>query len=161
MDTADFSEQTLYLEERHDAILRLLDEKASVRVSDLSDRFGVSSATIRKDIKALERLGKLRRTHGGAIRIAPNDTEVRFDAAQAVAHREKVRIGRAAAKFVADGDTILVQSGTTCLELVRALEGKRDLTLITCDMAIAMEAEAKLVDSCIILIGGVLRVGYH
>ena len=153
--------QSLYLEERHDAILKLLEDETSVSVNDLSVRFGVSSATIRKDIKALERLGKLRRTHGGAIRTSADGTEVLFDAARAVAHREKTRIGRAAARFVSDGDTILVQSGTTCLELVRALDGRRDVTLITCDMAVAMEAEAKLVESSIILIGGILRVGYH
>lgn len=157
----EMEKQGLYLEERRDEILRLLDSEQSVNINDLSVRFEVSAATIRKDIRALEREGKLRRTHGGAIPLTSSDGEIFVDAARSVAHKEKARIGRMAARFVSDGDTILVQSGSTCLELVKALEGRRDLTLITCDMAVAMEAEAKLINSTVIIIGGALRIGYH
>lgn len=153
-------DRSIYLEERRDQILDLLDRDNAVNISDLSNRFQVSSATIRKDIRALERDGKLRRTHGGAIKQSAFP-EPGFETAEVSAHEEKVRIGRAAAEFVSDGDTILVQSGTTCRELVRALEGRRGLTLILSDIAIALEAERILPDSDIILLGGKLRTGYH
>lgn len=155
------NEQVLYLEERRDRILQLLDSEQSVSINDLSARFNVSPATIRKDLRALEQEKKLRRTHGGAIRQLSSDGEILFDVARSVAHKEKVRIGHMAAQYVADGDAILVQSGSTCLELVKALEGRRGLTLITSDMVIAMEAESKLIDSNVIIIGGTLRTGYH
>lgn len=153
--------QGLYLEERREAILQALAVDTSVNINDLSERFSVSTATIRKDLRALEQEGKLRRTHGGAIRHTSSDGEIFVDAACTVAHAEKKRIGQAAAAYVSDGDVILVQSGSTCLEFTKALRGRRELTFVTSDMAVAMEAERGLIDSNIILIGGILRIGYH
>ena len=61
------SSRSYYLEERREAILSMLEQNSVVRVSELSEALGVSTTTIRKDIAALDKLGKLRRTHGGAI----------------------------------------------------------------------------------------------
>lgn len=154
------TDRSIYLEERRDQIIDLLDRDSTVSIADLSRRFQVSSTTIRKDIRALELDGKLRRTHGGAIKQKAL-SEPGFESAEVSAYEEKVRIGRRAAKFVSDGDAILVQSGTTCRELVRALEGRHGLTLLLIDLAIAFEAERVLPDSEIILLGGRMRTGYH
>ena len=153
--------RSYYLEERREAILLALQRHSMVRVTDLSRDLGVSTATIRKDISALERLGKLRRTHGGAIPARVDNVEERFDVARTIMRAEKVRIGRAAAKLVQDGDILFVQSGSTCLEFVRALKGKTDLTVITSDLLIGMTSEEVLQDSTVIMLGGTLRFGYH
>lgn len=153
--------RSYYLEERHEAILSALQTESVVRVADLSEKLGVSTATIRKDISALEKLGKLRRTHGGAIPARSENVEERFDVARATHHAEKVRIGRAAARLVEDGDVLFVQSGSTCLEFTRALKGRSGLTLITSDLLIGMTAEEVLADSTVIMLGGTLRFGYH
>lgn len=153
--------RSFYLEERHEAILTALDQNDMVRVVDLSKQFHVSTATIRKDIRALERQGKLRRTHGGALPPRVPGSEDRVEVAATSAHNEKVRIGRAAASYVSDGDALLVQNGTTCLEFVRALADHRDLTVITCDLSIALAAESALTQSTVIVLGGNVRVGFH
>lgn len=150
-----------YLEERHEAIINALERDSIVHVNELSKHLGVSSATIRKDLCKLEREGRLRRTHGGAIPPRAPGTEERVAIAATSAHAEKVRIGRAAARYVSNGDALFVHSGTTCLEFMKALAGQRGLTLITCDLSIALAAEELLKDSSIILLGGVLRIGYH
>lgn len=155
------SSRPYYLEERREAILSALEKDSVVRVADLSDRLGVSAATIRKDMRALEKLGKLCRTHGGAIPARDDNTETSFDAARSIMHAEKKRIGQAAARLVADGDVIFVQSGSTCLEFMRALKGRSGLTVITSDLLISMTAEESLQDSSVIMLGGSLRMGYH
>lgn len=161
MQDTPATRQNFYLEERREAILRALNLDAKVRVSELSELFGVSSATIRKDIRALEGAGKLRRTHGGAIPVRSSDVEEKFEVAETTAHDQKARIGQAAARLVTDGDVLFVQSGTTCLELTKALIGKSNLTLITSDLSIAIKAEEVLKDSTIVMLGGTLRCGYH
>lgn len=153
--------RSYYLEERQELILSQLEKDAIVRVADLSAQLGVSTATIRKDIRSLEHEGKLRRTHGGAIKPAADSIEMNVDVAASRAHAEKVRIGRQAAQLVSDGDTFFVQSGTTCTEFVRALRNRRNITMITSDYAIAMLAEQILKDSSVIALGGTLRMGFH
>lgn len=153
------NDSKIYLEQRRGQILELLNEHGSVRVSDLSARFGISGATIRKDIRALEHEGKLRRTHGGAI--SAEQSELSRGEAEMTSHSEKVAIARRAAQMVNDGDIFLVQSGSTCLEFVRALKGKRNITIITCDLKTALLAEEVLTNGTVVILGGPLRMGYH
>ena len=150
-----------YLEERQEEILDLLNANSTVRIVDLSERSGVSEATIRKDMRALEGRGLLRRTHGGAILPNPNSRELSFEDASSTAQDEKRRIGYAAAKMVRDGDTFFLQSGTTTGCMLRALKGRKNLTVLTNDLSHAILAEELLVDSEVILLGGQLRFGYH
>lgn len=150
----------LYQEQRFSYILNKLDEHAVVRVSELAQQLSVSEATIRKDIRALEQVQKLKRTHGGAVKLGGMQ-EMRLEAARIVAHEEKVRIGRLAAQFVEDGETLCIQSGTTTMEFARALRGRRHLTVLTSDMQIAMLLETILKDSTIVMLGGEIRAGYH
>lgn len=153
-------ERVIYLEERRDAILSMLESDEVVRIADLSERFHVSPATIRKDMRSLEREGLIRRTHGGAIK-PQRDHEMKLEMAAVSACDEKARIGRAAAELVHDNDILFVQAGTTCRQFVRALKGKRHLTLFVSDFEIAMDIERLLPDSEIVFIGGSVRAGYH
>lgn len=151
----------LFLEERQQRIQEMVEESTTITIAQIMDAFGVSAATARKDLREMEAQGKVRRTHGGAMSIEPNRHELRAATSVAVAHEEKVRIGRAAARLVENGDTFIVQAGTTNLEFVRALKGKHGLTVITNDTMISTEADALLTDSSVIQLGGRIREGFH
>lgn len=153
-------DRVIYLEERRDAILSMLERDEVVRIADLSERFHVSPATIRKDMRSLEQEGLIRRTHGGATK-PHHDHEMGLKIAAISAQDEKVRIGRAAASLVRDNDILLVQAGTTCRQFVRALKGKQGLTLFVSDFEIAMDIEHILPDSQIVFLGGSVRQGFH
>lgn len=152
----------IFMEERQREILRLLSQNSKVLVSDLSDRFQVSAATIRNDMQRLESEGKLKRTHGGAILARTTmPTELTTDKAATANRTEKQAIGKAAAELVQDGDMFLVDSGTTTRELIRALEGKHNLTFVTNDFTIVESAERHLQDCHVIMLGGNVRMQFH
>jgi DeoR/GlpR family transcriptional regulator of sugar metabolism len=116
--------------DRHDDILRIVELRERVSVGELTERLGVSEVTIRKDLALLEERGKLVRTRGGAraaqdrARIHP--IEARLSALPLV----KERIAAAAAETIREGETIFLDSGSTCLALARAIVA-RDLRVVT------------------------------
>ena len=124
-------------EERRSAILAMLAQNTSVQVAQLAEAFGTSRVTARGDLDALAALGKLRRTHGGAISLSKTLTVSTQDRRVNVNVEAKRAIARTAAGFVSDGEAVLVDSGTTALEFVRALEDHRDVTVVTNDFTIA------------------------
>ena len=103
----------LYAAERRVAILSMLDQSSSVQVAEVAEAFGVSRVTARADLDALEHDGKLRRTHGGAVSLSKTLTVSIQDARVNVNVEAKRAIAVAAAGLVSDGDSILVDSGTT------------------------------------------------
>ena len=109
-------------EERRMEIMSMLERGASVQVAQLAETFGVSRVTARADLDALERDGKLRRTHGGATSLSRTLTVSVQDRRVNVNAEAKRKIARRALSFVEDGDSILVDSGTTALEFVRLLD---------------------------------------
>ncbi len=117
-------------EERHTTILESLYNDERVEVEDLADRFGVSQETIRRDLTFLAERGLLRKVHGGAVRFqtAQEDT---FTLRSQVHHTAKVDIGKVAASFVHDGDSIFLNAGTTTAVFAEQLGTKHDLTIIT------------------------------
>lgn len=145
---------------RRSAILQLVRESSSVNVSELSQRFGVSEVTIRKDLRILEERKLLVRVHGGAImsaRATGDETEERnFGFKKLLNSKEKEAIGRAAAAHIKDGDTILIDSGTTALEVVKNLQRFNDLTIITNSINVIQEA-VKYKRFRVILLGGTVR----
>lgn len=145
---------------RRSAILQLLKNDSSVNVTELSKRFGVSEVTIRKDLRILKERKLLVRVHGGAIlgaSSASEDVEERhLNFKKLVNLREKEAIGRAAAKYIKNGDTILIDSGTTALEVVKNLQPFNDLTVITNSITAMMEA-LKYKRFNVILLGGTVR----
>ncbi len=163
MSSASSTDRNLFAEERRQRILDELNQSGRILVNDLSDRFGVSSATLRNDLRDLEAAGLLQRTHGGAV-PAPRDSIMAEHSAEAALSENqpaKVAIGRRAAELVHDGDTLFCDSGSTTIELVRACAGKRGLTIITNDYCIAAEAEHLIPDVTITLLGGNVRDGFH
>ena len=141
--------------DRRRRIASLVRERGSVRASELSDLFGVTDETIRRDLEELAQSGILRRLHGGAV---AERTRAESDfALRLLEHEgEKVAIAREAAKLVSDGSTIIVDSGTTALHFTRALQDKRDLVVVTNAVTNAVE----LMDNpnvTVVLTGGVVR----
>ena len=109
-------------------ILRKLRQAGSVSVDTLSEEFGVSLTTIRRDLQELEEEGLLRRTHGGALPIEPLFYEPfrhdrSFQEQVGKFADEKRRIAMAAAEFVSAGDTVALTAGTTTTEVIRSLPG--------------------------------------
>lgn len=151
----------LTLEERRAAILSMLAQSASVQVSQLAETFGVSRVTARADLDALARDGKLRRTHGGAISLSKTLTVSVQDKRVNVNVEAKRAIARAAAAFVNDGDSVLVDSGTTALELVRALADHTGITIVTDDFSIADYIDRSAPSLDVIILGGSLRKGHR
>lgn len=145
---------------RRSAILQRLNEDSSVNVTELSKEFGVSEVTIRKDLRILRERKLLIRVHGGAIKrsVSQNEAEEdrNFTFKSMVNAREKAAIGRAAAAHIKNGDTILVDSGTTALEVVKNLQKFTDLTIIT-NSAYAMFEAVKYKRFKVILLGGAVR----
>jgi DeoR family transcriptional regulator of aga operon len=150
------SERGLLLEERRRRICELLREEGRVTVDALASRFGTSQVTVRADLATLESAGALMRTHGGALSLPEADQSL--NAKQLQHYAEKARIAEAAAGLIRDGETIILDSGTTTAEIarrVRSLELK-SINVITNALNIA----AILVDVPsvrLIVPGGILR----
>jgi DeoR family transcriptional regulator of aga operon len=142
--------------DRRSQILALLEEQGQVDVQQLSNRFKVSSVTIRNDLAYLENKNLLYRTRGGAIK----QTKVAMDLALSEKARkhaeEKRRIGIKAVELIQEGDTIILDSGTTTMEIARQLKNFQNLTVITHALNIATElAGSKGIE--IIMPGGMVR----
>jgi DeoR family transcriptional regulator of aga operon len=150
-------ESGLLIEERRRRICELLLEEGRVTVEGLATRFGTSQVTIRADLSALESSGALTRTHGGALpRVDAEDEPL--DVKQLQHHAEKVRIAQAAVALMQDGETIILDSGTTTAEIARVLR-KADLKSINV-ITNALNVAALLMDVPavrLIMLGGILR----
>lgn len=157
----DASSHVFMADERRSAILSLLERDSSVQVSALSELLGVSRVTIRSDLDALERAGKLRRTHGGAVSLSRRVTVSVQEERINVNAEAKQAIGAVAAQLVDDGMSVFMDSGTTALALVRHLAGKTGLTIITTDLTIADYVDRSLPFSDVIILGGALRKAHR
>ena len=125
----------MFPEERKMEIVNFVNEHKKATVAELCDYFEVSSATIRNDLRELEREKLLVRTHGGAMLMTKTGYEFDPYLKQINHLEEKQTIARLASALIDDGDTIILDTGTTTLELARLLEEKRDLTVVT-DLAV-------------------------
>ena len=143
-------------EERHQAILSILENQGSVLVANLVSQFDVSEMTIRRDLVTLERKGLLRRVHGGAISDRGRSYEPPFLSRSTTNQEEKARIGRLAAELIHSGESITLDVGTTTLEVARNIVGKQNLTIITpCFQIANLLYENPAIR--LILSGGILR----
>ncbi len=154
------ADPTVFAEERKAEIARLVVERGKVTVAALSSRFGVSGATVRSYLRDLQQQGLLLRTHGGAIRDTKTGQEYPFAQREVQNLAAKQSIAAAAVNLVDDGDRIILDTGTTALELARLLGRKRDLVVVTNDLKIAWLLE-EASGTEIILLGGPLRKGFH
>jgi DeoR/GlpR family transcriptional regulator of sugar metabolism len=148
----------LFPEERLDKILAIVEQKGRVSVSELSEEFEVSTVTIRNDLAALERQGRVLRTHGGAMTRPDSNQEPAFTLRMRIHSDEKERIAQAAASLVHDGDAIALDASTTAWHLALHLKDRHELTVLTNGLFIALE----LADSpgvSVVMPGGMLRSG--
>ena len=142
------------LNDRQVRILKLLEENDQTSVNELSTLLGVSSATIRQDLRFLESEGLIKRVHGGAVLEDAEDLSNRLG----VNYDKKLRIARKAAGLVSDGETILIESGSTNALLARELVKKKNITIITTNVYIAHQLR-KSKQSDIIILGGLYQPG--
>ncbi|MBI2914740.1 MAG: DeoR/GlpR transcriptional regulator [Firmicutes bacterium] len=142
--------------ERQKSILKLLENTGSVEVSDLSRHYQVSVMTIRRDLASLEAQGQVTRTHGGAVLNRSTTFELSYNAKQDLRAGEKRRIGERAALLVRDGDTVILDAGTTTLEIAKRLDRRRNLTVVTNSLPIASELAGSR-NIALIITGGLLR----
>lgn len=146
--------------ERRQQMVDYVEARHGATVAQLSERFGVSGATVRRDLLQLDRRGLIERAHGGAVprqvRRADGLPEPPIVDRASVLTAEKRRIGRAAALHVADGDTIMIPGGTTTAHMIPHLAGRRNLTVVTNNLGVA-GLLASFPHIAVILTGGVLR----
>ena len=157
---SDSNSQTVFSEERKREILRLLSQKSKVTVQELVDRFKVSSATIRTDLRDLSEQKMLKRTHGGAINNAKLVSETPIDERSATRVDAKQKIAQAALQFIEEGDCIILDTSTTVVELANLLTRFSNLTVITNDLVIARIVE-RIPGMALIFLGGTVRNGFH
>jgi DeoR family transcriptional regulator of aga operon len=148
----------LLVEERRRRIKELLDRQERVTVEELVQHFGVSAVTVRGDLDALAEVGAVVRSHGGALKRVDAPEDVPIAVKETLHHAEKVRIAHAAAQMIGEGETILLDSGTTTIEIARQLRFLQldSLSIITNALNVAMEVAA-LPHVRLIMIGGILR----
>ena len=142
--------------ERRKYSFEVLSERGHVSVAELSSHLGVSEVTIRKDLQYLEERNLLMRTHGGAMRLDYLVAEQTLEEKGQKYQEQKARIGRAAAELVEDGDTLILDAGTTVLQVARHLRGKRNLTVLTSSITVAAEM-MRIPDADLIMLGGLVR----
>ncbi len=139
------------LNERQSKILQLLDRDSQTSVRELAVLLGVSSVTIRQDLNFLEGEGLLKRIHGGAVMKDADDIASRLG----INYEKKLRIARKVATYIHDGETILIESGSTNALLARELL-KKNVTIITTNVYIARQFRKKE-QARIILLGGLYQ----
>ena len=146
----------MFAVERRSRIISLLNEKESVSVQEAARMFNVSEETIRRDLDYLEERNMLTRTHGGAVLPVGSKPEISYELRSRINITGKDRIGRAAAAFVGEGDTIILDASTSAFFVAKHIKNKRNVTVIT-------NAENVITELCaaegieLISTGGVLR----
>ncbi|GAA3800739.1 DeoR/GlpR family DNA-binding transcription regulator [Streptomyces chiangmaiensis] len=145
-------------EERQREIVKAARRTGSVDVTQLAAELGVAKETVRRDLRALEDHGLVRRTHGGAypVESAGFETTLAFRATSHVP--EKRRIAAAAAELLGDAETVFVDEGFTPQLIAEALPRDRPLTVVTASLATA-GALAEAEKTTVLLLGGRVRPG--
>ena len=149
---------------RREQMLAEIREKEFVRVSELSSRFDVSEMTVRADLDALAARGQVHRVRGGAIPRAITRHEQPFEESISSFAAEKVAIGQAAANLLEDGETVLIDVGTTAAAAARAIAARielDDVVVFTNGLKTALELEPASPRITVVVLGGTLRPLQH
>ena len=143
---------------RRQEISALVRERGSVQVTTLAERYSVSMQTIRKDLHFLAKKGIAERSYGGAISADAVNvaTEPPVESKRAINIEEKARIGALAAAMVVPGDSVVLDSGTTTLQIAYHLPDDESITVLTNDLDI-LWALARKERINVVMLGGALR----
>jgi DeoR family transcriptional regulator, fructose operon transcriptional repressor len=151
-------DQNAPLARRHQELLQLVEAKGQMTVDQLAHHFRVSDDTIRRDLQNLERRKLLLRTHGGAVSTALLVHRETPFLIRANAHAEaKSRIGRAAVQLISDGETLIINGGSTTFAFAASLGPRRNLTLVTNNVAMLSVLPAEAIQD-VYLLGGQYRM---
>lgn len=126
--------------ERHKKIIELVNQKGSVRVTELSRIFAVTEETIRRDLDTLESQKKLRRSHGGAVKI--KDAEVPYFEREIINVHEKQEIAKLAINWIQPGDVVILDASTTAWYMAKIMPNI-SLTVLTNSIKVALELSGK------------------
>ena len=142
--------------DRRVQISELVNEGKAVSVSDLSNMFSLSPVTIRNDLRKLKTEGSIQRTYGGAVGTKNVAFEFSFQEKSDRFFEEKRRIGEFAASLVEEGQTILLDGGTTCLQIAKNIKNVKNLTVVTNGLCAVSELRfSKNIE--LIILGGIYR----
>jgi DeoR family transcriptional regulator of aga operon len=151
------SDPDLLVEERRRRIRELVGERGRITVAELADMFDISQVTARNDLNALAEIGAVVRTRGGAL-AQRDDEDLPIGVKQTLRRAEKMRIAEAAVKLIGEGQTIVLDSGTTTAEIAKQIRGLKlqSVNVITNALNIAVLL-AGAPHVTLIMLGGVLR----
>lgn len=144
----------IFQEERLSKIMTLLERDNRLITTELAKELNATSVTIRKDLLILEKRGLLRRTHGGAIKVKQLYRGLPLNEKEKINLEEKIRITKKAAGLISEGDTIILDSGSTTSLLAKEIKHMKELVVITNAVNIANELLDTNID--VIVIGGSL-----
>ena len=148
------------VDKRRNSILEMVKREGKVKVSELAQAFDISDVTIRNDLTEMEQEGQLRRVHGGAVITKKSYYDMSLNDRMYVNKNEKILIAKAVAHMVRDGDTLMIDSGTTTCYIARELAERNNLTIVTNAVQIAQEFVYNNTIN-VILIGGDLDLQYQ
>lgn len=152
----------MFKEERQDLIVSIANESEIILTDKLIERVGASPATIRRDINELVKLGRIEKVRGGVMSCRRKaNLEPSYLAKGRMNYEEKKRISKRAAELVEHSSNIILDSGSTCLELAKILSGRNGLSVVTNDLLIASEFAANGSNNSVIFAGGIIRRDYY
>ncbi len=146
-------------EKRYSKIIELMQADGTVKASDLTEALGVSFETVRRDLNHLESIGRIRRTSGGAVLVtaAQGEKYLPFEHRGRQNLPQKREVAELAARYVQDGQSLALDSGTTALELAKVLKRRfKRLTIVTNSLSVALEL-ADTPDFTVMLTGGIVK----
>lgn len=158
MEEKASKENKMLAQQRRQHIFEEIEASGVATVRELAQRFDVSTITVVRDLQELEQEGLIRRVHGGAISVRGASYEPPYSTREARLSEEKQRIAQKAVELIEDGDSLILDVGTTTLEIARALKGKRNLTILITNLRAALEL-ANQSAMQVIVAGGKLRTG--
>ncbi len=139
---------------RHEKIIATLNERKTIRVSELSKLCSVTEETIRRDLEKLEGLGKLSRIHGGATLLKDEDEELSHLQREVINKKEKMSVAKEAVKYIEENDIIFLDASSTALYLARFIPNIK-LTVLTNSIQICTEL-SKNSNIQVVCTGGIL-----
>ena len=145
-------------EKRHAEICRILHADQQVLVPELAEKFGVTPMTVHRDLDRLQQTGRIKKTWGGAIPADKMKFEYDFTLRRSHHRKEKQAIAKKALEFISPGNRIILDTGTTTLELAYLLKIFNDITVLTPSLAVAIALQFSSGIQTVLL-GGIIRQG--
>jgi DeoR/GlpR family transcriptional regulator of sugar metabolism len=125
--------------ERQQKILEMMQRTKVIKVTDITSKFGVSTETARRDLDILKSQNLIKRIYGGATLITPITSELSYSTREVLHSAEKIAIGKKAAELIEDGQTIILDVGTTTIELARSIKHRSNIIVLTNSLPIVNE----------------------